>query len=119
MTTTITHNSTTITPLLVLGWESTQDTRNVVHEILGNSTPDVTLRSAKSRTGTLQTLWTSAAEAETCRTLHALEGTFTLASTEVSQANMTYVVGGAITVSLDDESRDLWTVAIDFIEVTT
>lgn len=117
--TTITHNSTTITPLLVLGWESAQETRNVVHEIIGKSSPDVTLRSAKSRTGTLHTLWDNAADAETCRALHAQEGTFTLASDEIAQLDMTYVVSGAITVLLDEESRALWTVDVDFIEVTT
>lgn len=119
MTTTITHNSTTITPLLVLGWESTQDTRNVLHDILGKSSPDVTLRSAKSRTGTLRTLWETAEDAETCRALHAGVGTFTLASTEVVQADMDYVVAGSITVVLDDESVALWTVEIDYQEVTT
>jgi hypothetical protein len=118
MATTITYNSTTITPKLVLGWETSQDTSNVIHEILGKTSPDVTLRGAKMRTGTLTTLWETATAADTCRTLHSNAGVFTLASTEVSQASMHYVVAGVVTTTLDTESVSVWTVSIDFQEVT-
>lgn len=119
MATTITHNSTTITPVLVVGWESAQDTRNVVHDILGRQNPDVTLRAAKLRTGTLRTLWSTVADAETCRNLHSDVGTFTITTTDVALASMTYVVSGSITATLDEDSSELWTVEIEFQEVTT
>lgn len=118
MATTITHNSSTITPLLVLGWESAQDSRNVVHDILGSSMPDVTLRSARARTGTLRTLWETADQAEVCRALHSEVGTFTITTYDVSLDSMTYVVSGAITAALDEDSSRLWTVEIDYQEVT-
>lgn len=119
MPTTITYNTTTITPTLVVGWESAQDTRNVLHDVLGKSTPDVTLRAAKSRTGTLTTLWETAADAETCRALHENVGTFTLSSSELAQVDMAYVVSGTITATLDQDNAETWIVTIDFTEVTT
>lgn len=118
MSTTITHNSTSIYPVLVLGWESTQETRNIVHAIIGKSSPDVTLKPAALRTGVLSTFWTTAANAETCRALHGQLGTFTLATTELSQVAMTYVVSGAITTKLDSDSQKLWVVDIEYAEIT-
>lgn len=118
MSTTITYGATTLTPTLVLGWESSQDTYNVIHDILGLTIPSVTLRGSKSRSGTLSTLWQTAAQAEACRVLHSAPGVFTLASTEVPQLNMSYVVAGSVTATLDEDSSRLWTVSIDYQEVT-
>lgn len=118
MATTITYGATTLTPTLVVGYESTQETANVIHEILGSLTPSVTVRGMKARTGTLITLWTTPEDAEACRLLHENLGVFALASTELPQANMDYIVAGAVTIVLDEETQRVWTVSIDYQDVT-
>ena len=117
MATTITDGTTTITPELVLGYEVSQESRNVVHTILGRSTPDITLRFTNLRTGTLQLLFTSATDAEEARQLHINPIVFTLESTEIPEADMSYVVAGSISTVLEDETRKLWTISVDFQEV--
>lgn len=117
MSTTITSGATVITPTLVTGYETSQETRNIIHSIIGKSSPEVTLRVAMPRSGTLELLFETAAAANTARTTHATGGTFTLASTEIPQANMTYVVSGAIGIALEDETRRLWLVTVDYQEI--
>lgn len=118
MATTITSGSTTLTPELVLGWESVQDSRNIVHPIIGSANPDVTLKPANLRTGTLEMLFLTAADAEEARIAHATLGVFQLVSTEITYADMYYVVSGSINTTLEDVTRHLWTFSIDFQEVT-
>lgn len=117
MATTITTGSTTITPLLVTGWQASQESRNIVHTIIGRSSPDVTLKTANMRTGTLEMLFGTAADADEARTLHVEAAVFTLTSSELSQVNMAYVVAGSISSILEDETRRLWTISVDFQEV--
>lgn len=117
MATTITTGDTTITPTLVTGWEASQDSRNIIHTIIGRSTPDVTLKPASLRTGTLEMLFENATDADEARTVHMDAAVFTLTSSELSQVNMSYVVAGSISSVLEDETRRLWTLAVDFQEV--
>lgn len=117
MATTITHNATTITPELVLGWESSQESKNILHDIIGKVSPDVTLKAPSLRNGTLTTFWLDETDAEACRALHSNLGSFTLASDEITQANMTYVTAGTIAMMLDEDTRAYWTVEIEFQEV--
>lgn len=117
MATTITDGTTTITPELVLGYEVAQESRNIIHTILGRATPDVTLRFTNLRTGTLDLLFKTATEAETARQLHINPIVFSLDSTEIPDANMDYVVSGSISTVLEDVTRELWHVSVDFQEV--
>ena len=117
MSTTISDGTTTITPELVLGYEVAQESRNVIHTILGRATPDVTLRFTNLRVGTLQMLFKTAEEAEAARQLHINPIVFIMTSTEIPEADMTYVVSGSISTVLEDETRKLWTVSVDFQEV--
>lgn len=120
MSTVITHASGTITPTVVLGYESEREARTIVHSILGRANPDVTLRPAGLRTGTL-TLGFEGATAEAdsleAENVHAAVGSFAVVSTDRDTIEMPYVVSGRITRALDDQTRDAWTVAIDFQEV--
>lgn len=118
MATIITSGDTTIEPLLVTGWEASQDSRNIIHTIIGRSTPDVTLKPAGLRSGTLELLFENATDADEARLLHADAVVFTLTSSELSQVDMTYVVAGSISSVLEDETRRLWTISVDFQEVT-
>jgi hypothetical protein len=117
MTTTISDGTTTITPKLVLGYEVSQESRNVVHTILGRAAPDITLHFTNLRTGTLEMLFENAIEAEEARQLHINPIVFSLASSEIPEANMDYVVSGSVSTVLEDETRKLWTVSVDFQEV--
>ncbi len=105
MTTTISSGATTITPELVTGWESSNDTYNIVHDILSRSTPDITLRGATTRSGTLTMLFLTEASCETARALHAGANVLTLASTEITAANFDYIVAGPVVTMLEDVTR--------------
>lgn len=118
MTTTITTGSTTITPVLVLGWQTSQESRNIIHAIIGRSDPEVTLQPANLRTGTLQLFFTTEAAAEEARVLHSGAAVFYLDSDEITSANMYYVVNGSISAALEDDTRLYWTVSVDYQEIT-
>lgn len=117
MTTTITDGHTTVTPTLVMGWESSQDTRNIVHPIIGRSNPDFTIKPSNLRTGTLNLFFEDYAEADLCRSIHANAAVFTLYTDDFAAANMNYVVYQDVTIALDQETLKHWTVTIQFQEV--
>jgi hypothetical protein len=117
MTTTISSGATTITPELVTGWESTNETYNIVHDILSRSTPDITLRGSTSRSGTLSMLFLTESACEDARALHAGANVLTLASTEITAANFDYIVAGAIATALEDDTRRYWTLSVDYREI--
>jgi hypothetical protein len=116
--TTLSDGVTTVTPILVDGYTSTRESGNVVHTIIASASPEVTLRAARLRTGTLVLLFATQAEALAAEALHALPVVLTLADPDVSGINMSYVAHGTIVVELDDQTRELWTVSVDFQEVT-
>jgi hypothetical protein len=118
MTNTISNGTTSITPTQVLGWDTKQATRHILHDILNKSSHDVTMRLTALRSGTLKLLFTTASDAETARTFHAASNVFTLTSDEVTQVGMTYIVAGNISVTLDSKTLSYWTVSVDFQEVT-
>lgn len=117
MTTTITSGATVITPELVTGWESSNDTYNIVHDILSRPTPDITLRGSTTRAGTLTMLFLTEASCETARALHAGSNVLTLASTEITAANFNYIVSGAVVATLEDDTRRFWTLTVDYREI--
>jgi hypothetical protein len=119
MSTTLSNGVTTITPTLVTGWASTQQSNTQLHAIIGNASPDVTVRPANLRAGTLGLVFSTEADAETCRTMHSAANIFTLTSTDLDQIDMSYVVAGTIAVTLDDTTLNTWIVDIDYQEVTT
>jgi hypothetical protein len=117
MTTTISSGATTITPELVTGWESSNETYNIVHDILSRSTPDITLRGSTTRSGTLTMLFLTEASCETARALHAGANVLTLASTEITAANFDYIVAGPVVTMLEDVTRSYWTLTVDYREI--
>lgn len=118
MANTITDGTTVITPELILGWDASQSSRNIVHEIIGKASPDVTLKAAGLRTGTLELLFISAADALTARTMLAQALPFLIESDEAFLDNFRFVVAGTISSALEDTTRNLWTISVDFQEVT-
>lgn len=115
---TITIGATTITPTLIDGYESTRESRNIVHPIIGTASPDVTIRPAMLRRGTLRLLFTTEAAAKTAEDTHAnATEPATLVAPEASTVDMTYVVDGRISRALDEATRRAWIVLVDFQEV--
>jgi len=116
--TTITAGSSTITPTLVLGYEAQSESTNVVHRVIGRSNPDYTIGFETLRSGTLRLLFDTRAAAFTALALHRTVSVFTLADTDVPQADMTYIRTGAMTIGLDPETRIYWTLEVGFEEVS-
>jgi len=116
---TITSGTLTFTPQLITSWEVQQESRNVIHTIIGKASPDVTLKPAATRTGTLELLFTSASAANTARGVLAAGTIFTISDSETWLNGLTFVMSGAISTALEDETRKLWVISADFTEVTT
>jgi len=116
--TTLTDGTTTVTPLLVNGWQTARPTRNVVHPIIDREAPEVTLRAAGLRVGTLEVVFGTLADALGAEALHAQAAIITLDDPTVG--TMDYVAaGGDIEVELDSDTRRAWIVRVPFFEVTT
>lgn len=115
---TITDGTTTITPELVLGYETAQEGRTIVHDILGRPDPDVSLAPTTTRAGTLELFFATADDAEQARVMHTQAAVFTYTATDNPTTSMRYVVaGGGLRVSLDDRTRRRWTVSVAYREV--
>lgn len=107
----------TTTPELVDGYSARRATGNVIIPILGGGIA-VVVRPAQPRSGTLRLFYPDEADAAAAAEMHTFMGTFTLTSDERESIEMTYVVSGQITVDLDDETRDLWVVSVDYQELS-
>lgn len=118
MTDTISDGVTTVTPDLTDGWNDTLTSRNVIHEVLGTAEVSVSLRPTAARSGTAKlTFLTSEADARAAQTLLGTAAVLTYATTDRSTLGMDFVLAGAATVELDDDSRDAWIVTFDFQEI--
>jgi hypothetical protein len=116
--TVITHDTTTIEPVVVEGYESTREGRNVVHPIIGRAEPDVTLRPANLRTGTLRLVFDDEDASAAAELEHATGGVFAVVSTERATIEMSYVVAGEIVRGLDEDTSEDWIVTVEYQEVT-
>ncbi len=116
----ITSGATVITPTLILGYESTRAPGTIVHDIIGRANPDVTLRPAGTRTGRMELGFIGEADSYAAETALSTAAVFTLTSTDRPTVALSFIVkeGGTITRTLDDETRNAWTVAFDWREVT-
>lgn len=110
-----TSDSATATPILVTGYDARREGRNVTHDML-DGTIVVTLIDPRPRSGTLSLLFSDEADANAAMLLHATSDTYTLAVSERPTLDMTYVAGG-LGISLEDQTRDLWLVTVDFQEI--
>lgn len=118
MANTIFDGSTTITPSLISGWESNQESQTVVHKVIGKSAPDVTLKPAGMRTGTLETVFLTASSANIARTFLSQAKKFILATDQTWLVEMHFVVTGNVTCTLEPSTQNVWLVKFDFQEVS-
>lgn len=119
MTSLITVNdgtSDTTSPALVLGYETSQESQNIIHDIIGGGIA-VTLVRPRPRAGTLELFYLTEADAFEALALHARETTFSLSDTDRPSVAMTYVTDGSIDLGLDDEGRQRWVLSVGYQEV--
>lgn len=114
---TISSGTLSFTPEMITTWGVSQDSRNVVHTIIGRTDPDITLKPSATRTGTLEMLFTSASSAETARGILANGTVFTISDSETWLNGFDFVMSGSISTSLEDSTRNVWIITADFAEV--
>lgn len=106
----------TVLPTMVLGYDDTTPSRNIVHQLIDGGTAQ-TLLSAGGRQGVLRMLFPSAADAEAARLRHAGVGTWQLTDDDQPQQAMKYVVNGAAR-KYQSDSRKTWLLEVPFQEVS-
>lgn len=117
MSTTITDGTTSVTPLLVTDYEHRREARTIVHEPIGRPDPDITLRPASTRSGTLRAVLTASADVTALDALLARATVLTATSTDEPRLDgLRFVVAGDDTrVRLEGTSS--WVVEWGYREV--
>lgn len=105
----------TISPILVTEYSAKRASQSVVHKIMGRTDPDVTLRPAALRTGSLTLLFSTQADAQNGADLLGVLGVSVLSDTDVPGVGMSFIATGDLAVQEDSPN---WTLALDFTEVT-
>ena len=82
MSTTITNGTSSVTPQLIVEYAHTRAARTLVHDVIGSSVPDVTMRPARIRTGTLTAILTSRVDALALDAMLAAPSVLVIASTD-------------------------------------
>jgi hypothetical protein len=116
MTTTLSSAAGSITPKLILGWESIQESKTQTHPIIGAAKLDITIRPALKRSGTLRMLFNTETQANNCRNIHTAAGVITMVSTDLDHIDMKYVVTGDTHVQIAD-TMNHWIVSVVYQEV--
>lgn len=114
-TITRTSDSATTTPTLVTSYETAYEGRNVVHDLIGGDIA-VTLVPQRLRSGTLELLYDDESEAWDAVALHVGADTFTLADPDIAAIGMLYAAG-TVSPALEDETRALWIVQVEYQEL--
>lgn len=119
MSTTITYSSGTITPAVVDGYSSARSGGTLLHWVSNVASPDVTLRPADLRSGSLRLVFPDDASSAAAEMALSAPEVFTLASTDLGSIPMAFVVPetGQILRELDDATRRVWVLTVDFQEV--
>lgn len=115
---TIASGTSSFNPASVTTWATSQTSRNVIHDIIGRADPDVTLKPASSRAGTLEMLFTSQSGAETARGILSKLGVFTITTADPAWLNgFKFVIQGEVAVALDSTTQNAWVLTAGFKEV--
>lgn len=117
MTHTITVGTTVINPIAVEGYEVTRASQNVVHPIPGKPDPDVSLRPAALRSGTITVLFEDEEDAWIAHQALSLGEVCTFETTTRIGLDMSFVTVDNIDISLDPTTAAAWRVTFGFQEV--
>lgn len=115
---TIDNGTTVLTPDLVLAWQASRPSLTSVHQIIGRAEPEVTLRDAGARSGTLRIFFLDYPDAQAAQDELSLAAVWDLDAPEVTGLSMHFVVAGS-DVSIEAVGGDLdhWVVECGFQEV--
>ncbi|MCM3778991.1 hypothetical protein [Microbacterium hydrocarbonoxydans] len=105
-----------ISPALVLGYQTARESQNIVHDLIGGGIA-VTLIAPRPRSGRLELFFLTEADGFGALTKHGLETTFTLSDTDRPSVGMTYVTDGSLDLALDDQGRSRWVLSVGYQEV--
>ena len=112
-----TNGAGTTSPVSVLSpWAAQWTSRNVIHDLIGGGIA-VALVAPRPRSGQMELLYQTEAEAFAGANLHREETSFALAETDTPHVSMTYVVDGTVDVRLDEDTLVLWIVTVGYQEV--
>lgn len=117
MATTISSGASSFTPELVLGWNANQTSGNILHTIIGRTDPDVTLKAATLRSGTLEFLFLTSTAATAARAILEAGAAFSITADETWLTGFDFVLSGNLSSVLEDVTRNLWTISADFQEI--
>lgn len=109
-------NNTTV-PLLVEGYQSSVQSRNVFNSVIGGGT-DVTLVPAGPPRGTLRLIYLTELDALDAWYTLLDADVLTFADSDLPTAGMSFVVDGSVTRQLDPETRTLWMITVDYQAVS-
>lgn len=114
----ITRGATTLTPVQVRRWALTRPGRTVVHQVLGDPSPDVTEREPGLWAGDLATLWeTYAAASAAVVALSTPGGPWTWPVPEDAVATMLATVVGDVRIENGTDKGAPWVVTATVQEV--
>lgn len=116
---TISTGTETLTPDLVLGWDTARTSKTVQHDVIDNPEPVVVLRSPRTRSGTLSLFFVSLADALTAVDLHSGFNLFTFdGAPQEPGLTLTYVVTDpGVRLSSEGDEHTRWRVEIGYREV--
>lgn len=117
MTTTITDSISSITPDLVLEYNTERESRNVLHNVIGKAEQDVSLELDGLRYGTLHLFFESKTDAWVAYDQLGAIGTWELTDTDTPEIGMSFVRQGPMKMGLDPVSRRRWIIEVDYQEV--
>ncbi|ROS74990.1 carbohydrate binding protein [Curtobacterium sp. PhB130] len=106
-----------ILPRLVTQWNASATTRHIVHEVLGNPWPDVTVQPAGPRSGTMAAIFDNEDDAVALYTMLTGTTVVTFSDDSTSFPTMRFLANGQITVQQDDQDRTVWAVTFSYMEV--
>ena len=113
MTTTIASHDASFVPTLVLGYQTAREVPTLTHTIIGRGDPDVTLKPAGTRSGSLELFFTSEADYLAASDVLARTSVLTLADTDYPALNMSFVVR-SLGTRLEGQR---WVVSVSYQEV--
>lgn len=118
MSSTISNGVTSVTPTLITSYEHRRAVRTLVHDVIGSAVPDVTMRPARTRSGTLTALCASREDATALDAMLASSSVLTVTSSDEARLDglRLVVADGEVTVRL--EGQRTWLVEWPYQEVT-
>lgn len=116
MTVTLSNGTDSVSPALALPYEIDYAQSTIVHDVPGREYPDVTLRPAGARSGTLQLLFIGMTGALEAANLHTTGSVMELTDTANPLMDMHYVAVDAVRL-VQQESVHPFILMVPFQEV--